>query len=154
MNDKKVSKGQAYLCKDSKKRDGITRYITIERAPVRTKRYGDKKPQDYAVGVSRIEAVEAREGARPEQVGKKRRVFIRIDRILSAKYELVTAQAPSAPAAGVESHLDPKNTGHGHVAKRPDGHVAACGGPEHCSVCSADKIAAAAPAAEADTAAV
>lgn len=36
--------------------------------------------------------------------------------------------------------MDPRNTGHGHVFKRPDGVVMRCGGPGLCKECALDFV--------------
>lgn len=63
---------------------------------------------------------------------------------MSGKKKVKAKKRPAkaaAPPLGVESHLDSRNVGHGHVNKRPDGHLARCGGPGLCGVCSTEKAA-------------
>ncbi len=79
-----VEKGQVYLSNEDR-RYGIVRTVTVERT-VRARRVYDKTKQEYAVGVSRVDAHEHR----PDLVGKKRRVFLKVSRVLSSEYSLVT----------------------------------------------------------------
>ncbi len=75
-----VVKGQVYLSQSDARR---TRTVTVERT-VMAKRVGATKRQLYAVGVSRVES----SSTRHDSVGKKRRVFIKVKDLLSARYAL------------------------------------------------------------------
>jgi hypothetical protein len=117
-----VKQGQSYLSNEDKRR-GIVRTVTIERT-VRAKCLYDQKKELYAVGVSRIDA----HHNRPELVGKLRRVFIKVARLLSSDYSLVTT---------LEENTEPDSTINDEITNdlaRPascekhDAHDASCSG--------------------------
>lgn len=84
-----VEKDQVYMSNEDRRR-GVIRTIAIERT-VFTKRGYEETKQLYAVGVSRIDA----DHKRPDLIGKKRRVFLKVSRLLSADYSLVTDLTPA-----------------------------------------------------------
>ena len=90
-----VQKEQVYLSEEDRRRNGSTRTVTIERV-VMAKRAYDAKKQLYAAGVSRIDA----NPKCPDQVGKKRRVFIAVARLLSPQYTLLTTSVVETPQVG------------------------------------------------------
>lgn len=76
------------------------------------------------------------------------RVADGIRAVIVEHLKMIAVSAPSAPTLGkgvdyapgaVAQHLDPANSGHGHVRPRPDGVRARCGGPAICAVCQREQ---------------